>query len=187
MATHFEKLNRGWDAKAGAPEPTVQMGESGLTLTFFLSSSLNPGIRDYDRGEIFFPKCWRYRLGYPNDEGWYKGHCRFRCWAPDWGDFYEVTGDLLDGGANDWVLPAAIRPEVSKHFLFYFKDETFECDADGWSFRVLRVSDADYARLRASECRVEFPQRTLLALARDIVFEPFRAARRWIRRMITHP
>ena len=95
MATCFTKLNEHWDAQPGAPEQNVRTYESGLTLTCFLNASLNPQFRDYDRGEIFFPNCWRYRLGYPNDEGWYMGHCRFRCWAPDWGDFYEVTGDWI--------------------------------------------------------------------------------------------
>jgi hypothetical protein len=154
LATHFEKLNEDWDAESGAPEPSVRTDEFGLTLTFFLNPWLNPKFRLYDRGEIFFGNCWRYRLGYPNDEGWHRGHCRFRCWAPEWGDFYEVTGDLLDNRPKDWVLLKPTRPEPSRHFLFYFKDETFECDAESWSFKVLPVSDADYERLRASERRV---------------------------------
>src|SRR5436305_11281425 len=65
LGTHFDKLNKGWDAEAGAPEPKLHTDASGLTLTFFLSSSLNPKFRKYDRGEIFFSNCWRYRLGYP--------------------------------------------------------------------------------------------------------------------------
>ena len=129
LGTYFKKLNEGWDAEPNAPEPEVQLDGTGLTITFFLNARLNPQFRDYDRGELFFPNCWRYRLGSPNDEGWYKGHCRFRCLAPEWGDFYEVSGDLLDGGSSDWVR---MRPDSnsSQHFLFYFKDETFECDAD---------------------------------------------------------
>ena len=102
MGTYFKKLHEDWDAQPGAPEPNVRTDEPGLTLTFFRNVSLNSKFRDYDRGEIFFPNCWRYRLGYPNDAGWYRGHCRFRCWAPAWGDFYEVTGDLLDSGPKDW-------------------------------------------------------------------------------------
>ena len=95
MGTYFEKLNDGWDAESGAPEPTVHTDGSGLTLTFFLSSSINPKFRDYDRGEISFPNCWRYQLGYPNDEGWHEGHCRFRCLAPEWGDFTKLVATFL--------------------------------------------------------------------------------------------
>ena len=182
LATYFKKLNEGWDAEPGAPEPHVRADEAGLTLTFFLNSQLNPQFRDYDRGELFFLNCWRYRLGHPNDEGWYKGHCRFRCLAPDWGDFYEVSGDLLDNGPSDWVLLRPDHSRLSRHFLFYFKDETFECDADSWDFKVLPVSDADFERLRASERRITLPRVTLLSVLRDVAFEPVRTAQRWLRR-----
>jgi hypothetical protein len=182
VGTDFKKLNEGWDANPGAPEPCVQFDESGLTLTFSLNAQLNPQFRDYDRGELFFSNCWRYRLGYPNDEGWYKGHCRFRCLAPEWGDFYEVSGDLLDGGPPDWVLLKTEHSESSRHFVFYFKDETFECDADNWSFKVLPVSDADYERLRAAERRIALPRASLLGALGDVVFEPIRFAQRWLRR-----
>jgi hypothetical protein len=70
------------------------------------------------------------------------------------------------------VLKAA-RSETSRHFLFYFKDETFECDAEGWAFKVLKVSDAEYERLRASECGIALPGITLSSLTRDLLFEPF--------------
>jgi hypothetical protein len=182
LGTYFKKLNEGWDAEPGAPEPHVRADETGLTLTFFLNPQLNPQFRDYDRGELFFPNCWRYRLGYPNDEGWYKGHCRFRCLAPDWGDFYEVSGDLLDSGPPDWVLLRSDHSGLSRHFLFYFKDETFECDAGNWDFKVLPVSDADFERLRASERRITLPRVTLLSVLRDVAFEPVRTAQRWLRR-----
>src|SRR5262249_42518255 len=92
LPTEFQKLNDGWDAEPNAPEPHVRVDDADLTLTFFLSPWSHTKIREYDRGEIIFRNCWRYRVGAPNDEGWYKGHCRFRCLAPEWGDFYEVTG-----------------------------------------------------------------------------------------------
>jgi hypothetical protein len=141
LPTYFCKLNNGWDAEPNAPEPRVQVSDAGLSLTFFLSPYSQSKVREYDRGEISFPNCWRYRLGVPNDEGWYKGHCRFRCLAPDWGDFYQVGGDLLEDGPKDWVRLKSNPTVRSQHYLFYFRDETFECDAADWSFRVLRTSD----------------------------------------------
>jgi hypothetical protein len=181
VATHFTKLNDGWDANPGAPEPNVQSGGAGLTLTFLLDPVRHPQFRDCDRGQIFFPNCWRYRLGYPNDEGWSRGHCRFRCWAPEWGDFYEVAGDLYESGATDWILIRHERSEQSRHFLFYFKDETFECDADGWAFKVLPVSNSNYERYQAPVKRIEIPRTALPAILLDLVSGPIRLARRWIR------
>jgi hypothetical protein len=36
-----------------------------------------------------------------------------------------------------WTLVAEPRSTNTRHFLFYFKDETFECDAADWDFRVI--------------------------------------------------
>jgi hypothetical protein len=183
LPTEFQKLNEGWDAEPNAPEPHVRVDDGDLTLTFFLNPWIHPNIRQYDRGEIVFRDCWRYRVGAPNDEGWYKGYCRFRCLAPEWGDFYEVTGDLLETGPKDWVLLNPSHSGPSRHFIFYFRDETFECDADDWSFRTVPTSDGDYERLRAAEVRVTLQPLTFAGFLRDIVLEPFRRVRRWLGRM----
>jgi hypothetical protein len=182
VPTYFRKLNDGWDAEPNVPEPHVWFNDVVSTLTFFLSPYSQTDVRQYDRGEISFPNCWRYRLGAPNNEGWYRGQCRFRCLAPDWGDFYEVGGDLLDNGAKDWVLLKSTPSEPAHHYLFYFKDETFECDASDWCFRVLRTSDADYERFQAAEIPVALKPVTHARLVKDLLSKPVRAGRRWLRR-----
>jgi hypothetical protein len=151
-----------------------------LRLTFFLRPDEN--IRDYDRGELFFPNCWGYRLGPTSDEGWERGQCQFRCLATQWGDFYEVKGDLLENRIDDWIVIGPRSSESGRHFLFYFKDDTFECDAREWSFRVLPISDADYKRLRAAEVRITLPRTTVLGLMFDVIAEPFRWTIRRYRR-----
>jgi hypothetical protein len=78
---------------------------------------------------LIFEGCWRYRLGRTNDEGWYLGQCRFSRLAPEWGEFYEVSGDLLDASVKDWVRLSAPPSDPTRHFLFYLRDSTFECDA----------------------------------------------------------
>ena len=32
---------------------------------------------------------------------------------------------------NDWHIVGDARP-LARHFLFYLRDETFECEADDW-------------------------------------------------------
>ena len=58
--------------------------------------------------------------------------------APAWCDFYEVKGDLRidsDPDPSEWVTLRS--PSLkSRHFLFYLRDETFECDAESWSLVV---------------------------------------------------
>ena len=70
-------------------------------------------------------------------EGCTKEACRFSKLVPVWGEFYEVSGDLLlDQYPNDWIY---VGPELAtqKHFLFYFIDHQFEIKASSWSLKVL--------------------------------------------------
>ena len=86
-------------------------------------------FEEEELGVLRFIECERYRLGPTNDEGWYRGQCRFSKLAPGWGEFYLVSGDdVLLKAPKDWKL---VKPGsgASKHFLFYFRDNTFECVA----------------------------------------------------------
>lgn len=133
--TRFIRLDNGWNAEPNAPDPRVRLDGSDLFVTFLLNSFMFSGVSEDDVGVIRFHSCWRYRLGDVNDQGWYNGQCRFSGSAPEWGHFYEVVGDIRDGMVTDWVGMGDAVPD-SRHFLFYFRDATFECDADGWSFAV---------------------------------------------------
>jgi hypothetical protein len=62
----------------------------------------------------------RYRLGNTNDEGWYRGQCRFSKLAPAWGEFYEVEGDpLMDKAPDDWVQLSAPRKDRPDRFDYW--------------------------------------------------------------------
>ena len=84
-------------------------------------------------GTLSFPNCRAWRLGPTNDEGWYMGQCRYSHLAPAWGEFYEIVGeDDLRDAPDDWSRMAGTG---NRHFLFYFRDETFECIASDWQYR----------------------------------------------------
>jgi hypothetical protein len=137
--TTFQQLNQGWNAEPNAPEPRVQVAGRDVLVTFLMNPFKFGQFGPEDIGRLRFVSCQRYRLGATNDEGWYRGQCRFSKLAPSWGEFYEVGGDLrLSECPNDWVELAPARPD-SRHFLFYFRDQTFECDAVEWSFEVLNA------------------------------------------------
>jgi hypothetical protein len=113
-----------------------------VLVSFLLNPFKFPQFAVEDMGSLRFLSCQRYRLGPTNDEGWYGGQCRFSKLAPRWGEFYEVTGDLrLKQCPDDWVAVGPAQPAL-RHFLFYFRDETFECDAAGWAFEVVRAEPA---------------------------------------------
>lgn len=93
---------------------------------------------DEAQGKLTFSNCWRYRLGPTNDEGWWRKQCRFSLAAPEWGEFYEVTGDLkLEWLPEDAWTVTGEPGDSTRHFLFYFRDNTLECDADAWRFELL--------------------------------------------------
>ena len=142
--THFEKLNHGWNAEPNAPYPEIRVENQVLTLTFYLNPWAFPDVTPGDLGELTFVSCWRYRLGPTNDEGWWMRQCRFSFLAPEWGEFYKVSGNLrLDSLPPDaWLLnPPGTISKPSHHFLFYFRDETFECDAEDWIFRIIPAKE----------------------------------------------
>ena len=95
MPTSFVVLNDGWNADPNAPEPLIERHGSDLRLSFRINAFQYPQFAEGQVASIRFLGCWRHRLGATNDEGWYMGQCRFSRLAPAWGEFYEVTGDLL--------------------------------------------------------------------------------------------
>lgn len=136
MSTFFNKLNDDWNAEPNAPEPSVRIEASDLVLEFTANSFVFPRFREDQRIRLRFENCRRYRLGPTNDEGWYRGQCRFSSLAPRWGEFYEVTGDLKLGQVRDGWHSLMTSASPCRHFLFYLRDETFECEADDWQLEA---------------------------------------------------
>ncbi len=135
MATKFRKLNDGWNAEPNAPAESVHVRGGDVILEFALNAFQYTAFSEGDRGRLAFRGCTRYRLGPTNDEGWYRGQCRFSSLAPGWGEFYEVSGDLLDDRVSGWTaIGAASSQGPTRRFLFYLRDSTFEVDAQGWAF-----------------------------------------------------
>jgi hypothetical protein len=128
----FTKLNEGWNAEPNAPHPKVTVSGTDVLLEFSLNPFRFPQFNPNDRGTLRFSACARYRLGATNDEGWYLGQCRYSSIAPAWGEFYEISGaDTRLDEPQDWqgINEAS---DASRHFLFYFRDDTFECVATDW-------------------------------------------------------
>jgi hypothetical protein len=99
----FVRLNEGWNAEPNAPHPHVTASGRDILLEFFLNPFQFPQFDPDDCGTIRFLACSRYRLGGTNDEGWYRGQCRYSKVAPAWGEFYEVIGtDIRLNEPQDW-------------------------------------------------------------------------------------
>ncbi len=80
-------------------------------------------------------------MGPTNDEGWYLGKCRFSGKAPKWGEFYAVLGEAQSvRGPDDWVFIERHPGSERTHFLFYFRDGTFECLAERCSIEPIQIN-----------------------------------------------
>src|SRR5260221_2785481 len=128
VTTTFIRLNTDWNAEPNAPDPVVRIENGDVVLEFVSNYHLYKRF-DVDQClRLRFPSAIRYRLGPTNDEGWYRGQCRFSKVAPLWGEFYELHGDLkLDACRYPWVTVGGPSDVAPRHFLFYLRDQTFEC------------------------------------------------------------
>lgn len=89
----FTKLNHGWNAEPNDPAETVATLGDAVELSF----TLNPWefeATEGDRATLRFSNCARWRLGPPNDEGYFDGQVRSGTATHSWGEFYEVF-DLM--------------------------------------------------------------------------------------------
>ena len=132
--TDYTRLNEGWNAEPNAPDVRITCEGDALRVSFILNSFVFPGYEHGQRATLTFPQCTRYRFGPPNDEGWYAG-AHGLADPPPWGEFYEIAPAVKRTNAvNDWVTGPAIATagQSGRHFLFYFRDDTFECEAADW-------------------------------------------------------
>jgi len=129
----FEQLNVGWNAEPNAPEVSIIIDGDNVIIEFFLNTFECEEIYKGNKAKITFHNCYQYRDGVPNDEGFYcYGQSRYKKYGVKWGEFYLVRN-------SDWKenFPDSIRVSSAddnlQHYLFYFKDETFECIASSYS------------------------------------------------------
>lgn len=143
MSIIFQRLNSGWNAEPNAPDPQTEWHGNSLRLRFLLNAFQFPEFDEDDRGEIVFADCSRFRIGKLNDEGWYRGQGRFGRDGHRWGEFYEVFEGLeLATSPDDWIIRSPDSSELL-HFLFYFRDQDFECLARRWTLNVIKAGQVD--------------------------------------------
>ena len=135
----WTKLNTTFDAEPNAPRPRVFVVGGNVTVRFFLNPFVRSDVHEGDEGLLTFRGVLMYRLGPTNDEGFYRGQCRFSHSGIAWGDFYELHGSAWQETfpADRVLVSTCLKDDPSlRHYLFYFRDETFECIAKGVQFHL---------------------------------------------------
>jgi hypothetical protein len=129
----FTQQNHGWNAEPNVATPQLTVDGGDLLLAFPLNHFAFEIFGRGDLGILRFVDCSKFRTDGTNDEAWYRGICRYSRLAPAWGEFYEISGDdPTIARIDDWV---SIHSSLGdRHFLFYFRDNLFECFARQWRF-----------------------------------------------------
>ncbi len=136
----FQKQNIPFEAEPNVAEPHVEISDGNVILSFAAKNSANDV-------ELIFIETLMYRIGSPNDEGFYAFgsdprikndtiYSRQNFPTLEFGNFYQVSGvdwkgDLL--GNRTQVLDEKYKEnEGFSHYVFFMKDGTFECVAKSW-------------------------------------------------------
>jgi len=137
----YEKLNDNWNAEPNAPQPEIMLLGEKLLLFFYMNYMLYPQYDEEDIGMLCFSQVQKYRLGPENDEGYYKGKYRYTNDELPWGEFYRISDDNIENEAiDDWKIND-IRNSGYNHYIFLFRDNTFETIAEDWSLSVVHGKD----------------------------------------------
>ncbi len=135
----YEKLNINWNADPNSPMPKISRIDDGISIKFYLNSFIYEHIGKEDKGLIKFYNVYKYRLGTTNDEGYFYGQFRYKNDQLPWGEFYQLEDSdwLKDFPDDEIILNDTIDHKELRHFIFFFKDETFECIASDFYFSYL--------------------------------------------------
>lgn len=127
----FVKISDNWNADPVSPEVNLQIVEEDLVMDIFLNYFAFDNYSKGDKAKIVFINCSKYSLNTNNDEGYYLGQYRTNPSELPWGEFYEIKGGL-NSCFPEPVVELSNDLNNKRHFIFFFKDETFECLADDY-------------------------------------------------------
>lgn len=127
----FVKISDNWNADPVSPEVNLQIVEEDLVMDVFLNYFAFDNYSKGDKAKIVFINCSKYSLNTNNDEGYYLGQYRTNPSELPWGEFYEIKGGL-NSSFPEPVVELSNDLNNKRHFIFFFKDETFECLANDY-------------------------------------------------------
>lgn len=140
MQIDFQKIDLPFEPDLSTAVPLVETRGTDVLLSFLIHGM-------DDMAKIEFVDCLMYRVGAPNDEGFYLFGVESRINNDsiysknafpnlDFDTFYKVIGvdwknDLLGNGTK--ILDNQYKEkEGFIHFVFFMKDGTFECVAKNY-------------------------------------------------------
>lgn len=134
----YKKLNIDWNADPNDPDPKVTVKSQSIELKFYLNYFIYNQFKEGEKGKLIFKRPLTYRLGSPGDEGYYMGEFRYSNSQLPWGEFYILKdSDWKNELPDDKIKVSNIIPTLAyKHYIFFLRDNTFECISTGYKFEI---------------------------------------------------
>lgn len=127
----YIKITKDWNADPVSPEIHLKVDGIDLIMDIYLNHFQFDKYQEGDKVKIRFKNCAEYSLNASNDEGFYNGQYRIKPTELEWGEFYEIKNGL-DRKLPDPINTIQNDKSDRKHFIFFFKEETFECLASDY-------------------------------------------------------
>jgi hypothetical protein len=122
-----------WNADPNAPELQMEVDGTSVTLDFFVNNFVFDKFKDGDKAKLTFYNCLKYSFNSMNDEGYYMEEYRYKNSELPWGEFYKLdTNWESDFPKMHTNLDVNADEEKMNHYIYFFKDNTFECVAEGY-------------------------------------------------------
>ena len=131
----YVKLSTNWNADPNSPNEKIVIESNRVTLEFNMNYYIYDHFKEGDRGHIKFEGCHKLSYNTTNDEGYFRGQYRFNQLELPWGQFYEVESDWENNFHKNNIVLGYRFPQIKyKHFIFFLRDNTFECIAENFKF-----------------------------------------------------
>jgi len=117
---NFIQKNNNWNAEPNNPSPRIRIDKNSLVIEFYLNYHEYSHFKEDQKGKITFHNTYAYRIGPPNDEGFYRNQFRYTSKDFDWGEFYQL---LNTKKSNDFeherkLVNFTLDEEELNHSLF---------------------------------------------------------------------
>lgn len=127
----YIQITKDWNADPVSPKIELKVDGIDLIMDIYLNHFQFDRYQEGDKVKIQFKNCAEYSLNTCNDEGFYYGQYRIKPTELEWGEFYEIKSGL-DKELSNPIQRIQNDNSDRKHFIFFFKDETFECLASDY-------------------------------------------------------
>ena len=115
-----------WNADPNSPGVELVIGGTSVIIDFFVNYFIYDNFNEGDKAKITFFHC-QYRYKYTD--------------LP-WGQFYKLNTDWeTDFPVGQITLNETVDKRKLHHYIFFFKDNTFECVAENYQLEFNYCND----------------------------------------------